>query len=407
MIKGLLFTVALLAPGLACGANPSGDLSVEVVPAGSVAVVPAAAQAAGFTTLAANYDFTQPLPSKWIACSGDNSAGHWFWQWWNIVGTSPPCNTINQVFDSVASSNVLDIEYPAANGAGGQQLKTTSQDGSQVVSYPTNAYYEIVYRTVTTPSVPAPQYEVPGHASFWVYPVGSPTGFEMDFQEAWFMWQDSWDANLIDHSGGGRGGWVYNRNSPGTGYDFTQYHTIGWRTTGDGSSTLAACSYLDGIQLNCISTFYGAPFEQTQRQALILWLASACTGASAVGNASCMNVPITSVYNCAAPNAGKTCVTLAHAADQPQCGTPYNAVISGVSGVAGVNGVQPVCSVSGKPTDTDFILKNTTWPGGSYSGGGTWNFYTRMDMYVKTVRVWSCADWKTTACNGQVLTGTP
>jgi hypothetical protein len=31
----------------------------------------------------------------------------------------------------------------------------------------------------------------------------------------------------------------------------------------------------------------------------------------------------------------------------------------------------------------------------------------RIDMYVENVRVWSCADWKATMCNGTVLTGAP
>jgi hypothetical protein len=29
------------------------------------------------------------------------------------------------------------------------------------------------------------------------------------------------------------------------------------------------------------------------------------------------------------------------------------------------------------------------------------------DMYVKSIRVWSCANWQTTMCNGTVLTGAP
>jgi hypothetical protein len=33
--------------------------------------------------------------------------------------------------------------------------------------------------------------------------------------------------------------------------------------------------------------------------------------------------------------------------------------------------------------------------------------YTSLDMFVKSVRVWSCADWQTTMCTGTVLTGAP
>jgi hypothetical protein len=68
--KALL--AALLAPVLAYGGSPSTDLSVQIVPAASPpppskgiacaigpnynSSIPAAAQAAGFTTCAANYD---------------------------------------------------------------------------------------------------------------------------------------------------------------------------------------------------------------------------------------------------------------------------------------------------------------------------------------------------------------
>src|ERR1700730_16567866 len=71
MIKKLFFMAALLAPGLAYGGNPSADLTGQIVPAGSGPPVPAPAAAAGFTTLAGNFDFSQPLyatQSNWLDC---------------------------------------------------------------------------------------------------------------------------------------------------------------------------------------------------------------------------------------------------------------------------------------------------------------------------------------------------
>src|ERR1700755_432534 len=75
MIKRLFLLAALLAPQLAYGANPSANLSVQIVPSVSTPAVPAAAAAAGFTTLAANYDFTIPggtysNPATYIDCKG-------------------------------------------------------------------------------------------------------------------------------------------------------------------------------------------------------------------------------------------------------------------------------------------------------------------------------------------------
>jgi hypothetical protein len=75
MKRKLFFAAMLLAPSLAYGA----DLTVQVVPAASSPAAPAGAQAAGFTTLAANYDFTQPLPSNWLGCSPWDGQPH---QWY-------------------------------------------------------------------------------------------------------------------------------------------------------------------------------------------------------------------------------------------------------------------------------------------------------------------------------------
>jgi hypothetical protein len=85
MIKQLFLTAALLAPGLAYAGNPSADLSGQIVPAsGSIACgvgpnytgsIPTQASTAGFTTCAANYDFTSSQfanASTWLDCYGAN-----------------------------------------------------------------------------------------------------------------------------------------------------------------------------------------------------------------------------------------------------------------------------------------------------------------------------------------------
>ncbi len=88
MIKKLFFAAALLAPGLVYAADPSANLSVEIVPAGSDPAVPAQAAAAGFTTLAANFDFVNNTmcvydgrspacvaaspTTNWLDCTGND-----------------------------------------------------------------------------------------------------------------------------------------------------------------------------------------------------------------------------------------------------------------------------------------------------------------------------------------------
>src|SRR6516162_9190616 len=88
MIKKLIFTAVLLAPGLAYGGNPSANLTVQIDPApnppNSITCdigpnysgsIPAAATQAGFTHCAANYDFTY---------TGSFTNGSFTYQWSNL-----------------------------------------------------------------------------------------------------------------------------------------------------------------------------------------------------------------------------------------------------------------------------------------------------------------------------------
>jgi hypothetical protein len=42
-----------------------------------------------------------------------------------------------------------------------------------------------------------------------------------------------------------------------------------------------------------------------------------------------------------------------------------------------------------------------------WNGMGDATLTQQTDMYVKTIRVWSCTNWQSTMCNGTVLTGAP
>ena len=123
MIKELFFAVVLLAPTLAYSGNPSGDLSVEVVPASSNGIacdigpnytgsIPAAAQAVGFTHCAANYDFSNSFyatRSNWLDCAGAANP-----QWWNLsyaTTTPAPCGRYNIIADTAFGTNVLQSIY--------------------------------------------------------------------------------------------------------------------------------------------------------------------------------------------------------------------------------------------------------------------------------------------------------
>src|SRR6266478_9018702 len=95
MIKKLFFTAALLVPGLANGADPSATLPVQIVPSGSPRAIPAGAQAAGFTTLALDADFSLPFyatQSNWLDCAGATSP-QWYRAWIGFgSGIAGPCS---------------------------------------------------------------------------------------------------------------------------------------------------------------------------------------------------------------------------------------------------------------------------------------------------------------------------
>ena len=273
---------------------------------------PAGAAAAGFTTLAANYDFTQPLSAGWLGCAPFNSNAHQWYQgqWW--YSAEPPCD-ITQVTDTAAGTKVLAIKYApayASAGTNGLYMSTMSHDTSKVTDFP-NAYYEITYRI--TPTLDK------SYTALWTWSQrsakGGPGPIEWDFIETYGTWLGGYDAAI--HT------WAHNSGSyvwQGTnnlqvGYDPTQYHTYAGRVTSDGSTQISICSYVDGNLIKCKSVDAPVSTDFTNRNALI------------VGNGTC-------------------------------CGT----------------GANP----SGETT-----------------------------MYIKSIRVWSCADWQTTMCNGTVLTAGP
>jgi hypothetical protein len=73
MIRKLFIAAALLALGVAYAVNPSALFSDQVVAPSSDPAIPTDAQAAGFTTRAANFDFSHPgyaMQSNWYDCDG-------------------------------------------------------------------------------------------------------------------------------------------------------------------------------------------------------------------------------------------------------------------------------------------------------------------------------------------------
>jgi hypothetical protein len=346
MIKRLFFVAVLSLPYLADAANPSGTSSVQVVPAGSGPTAPAGAQAAGFTTIALNSDFTQPMPDGWMgncAHPGDGTPNnpqfynddkpHMWWQniWWSAQYEG--C-VIGQVTDPVYGGTVLDMPWTVDSRAAsvGTIMQSASWDyngstgAGAINSFPNNSYYEITFRI--TPVKPAAW----GGMNTWT-PEGiwqtDGAGLEQDIVEldnspsASNAAVHNWAANNTAFCiwGGCNGSFPTPAN-----FDPNQYHTFGLRVTTNGQpstdgSTMSTCAHIDNVFINCVSAPGGInSTEVAQRQFLI---------------------------------------------------------------------VQNACD---------------HW---NYNGGCNGNDGTLQHMYVKSVRVWSCANWQTTQCNGPVLTGAP
>jgi hypothetical protein len=318
MIKRLFFMGALLVPGLACGADPSAPLSVEVVTAGPAPAVPAPAAAAGFTTLAANYDFTTSFyatQSNWLGCDPNSSATkQWYLGQWFFT-KFPPCN-INQVFDAAAGSDVIRFtwlpEYFATTQPNnhGMYISMLSHDNDRVTDYP---YSYIEFTARITPAVDK------SYFALWTYSqVGAQDGNganEYDIVEIFGICDFCAKAGVFQWDAGGTVTETFS-GLPG-GFDTTVYHKYAMRIKRTGN-TIEMCSYIDDIlQGSCRNLPNPTTRQLNQRSILI------------IGNGTC-------------------------------CGE-----------------------------------------------GESNNTAVRTDLFVKNIRMWSCATWQTTTCSGTALTGAP
>ena len=293
MIKKLSFLAALLAPGLAFGANPSADLSVQIVPAGTTtstqcpSVAPAEAQAAGFTTMALCNDFTQPipntagtgLPANWLgvmdannSCAYSDTTPHVWYQTLWYLGCSPPYNEpgsgIQQVTDPANGNLALRIGYTQNDQVHYQyqSITTMSPSTGQFQDYPQASLIEWTFRDITeSVTAGAPNND------FWTWTRSAATGcngcvLEYDIFEDWGVNSNSAGIGNAVHNwwagNQGAGGWgcgVYGRQyvNPGVGgpcpfgspanFTTATYHTYGMLITTDGATAIWACGYVDHV----------------------------------------------------------------------------------------------------------------------------------------------------------------
>jgi hypothetical protein len=265
MVKGLFFMAALLASGLAYGGNPSADLSIQIIPAGSDPPVPAGARAAGFTTLAANYDFSQAqfaVQSNWLDCARNDNTKTWHYgSPFDPPSHFSPCN-INQAIDPVTGQTVLNAQWLSSYFGGTQQntlLMTTTLDSTHYLDFP-NFYVEFAAR-LSNKAASGSSY---GLSAVWSGQDSNgtylgPTNLELDYAEIPSNPALGTDSAVHQWAGGGPCGnpcdFIYSGSSNNypPGYIETDYHRYGFLLTSDGSTASYACAFIDDVNQGCMN----------------------------------------------------------------------------------------------------------------------------------------------------------
>jgi hypothetical protein len=285
MIKKLLLTTALLAPGLAHSGtitDPLQPLPPVVPSGGSIACaigpnytgsIPADAQTAGFTTCALNSDFSTPSfadITTWLA--GPNCYNPPHPVWWNSdpgPGIVNPCSDYSIVTDG-SNGQVLDMRFTNAdNSSGAGYTQMVSLNPYTPIPHPGQTYgsggmYTEWRGRVSSQTVHAfdggTQHLAGGPFKYAQPGYGSHPFEEVDLDEMYF--------NPIGIAGGANAAnlgtnytnGVYYMPFPNsmhicptgcTNFDPTIMHTFGLLETTNGGDTVAFCTYLDGQKLGC------------------------------------------------------------------------------------------------------------------------------------------------------------
>jgi hypothetical protein len=227
------------------------------------------------------YDFSSSkyaTQSNYLVAYGHGGINEWYEIPNCGVGPTPPSSSnISQVFDSAAGVNVLQLHWNAADffDAGGcnrqvHEIVTEKPDLTATTSFPPNSYIEAsTALDIATPGVTqSPCTDPQGDcgwelAAFWQWTsrlTASGTGdaIERDFLN-YFYHNGAQGVGYISQSIG----WPFDENqngryAPSTSdstpgappiSNATVYHTIGIRTTSNGSSQIHTCYYLDGTAI--------------------------------------------------------------------------------------------------------------------------------------------------------------
>jgi hypothetical protein len=295
----LLLLVAAFVPGTAQAGSGTANLSVNIQPPPSA---PSEAIAAGFTTLAKSWDFSQPTYatlSNWYDCSGTDfsNPSQLFHQGNPGVTLINPCN-VNQVNDGGVL--VMDYQWLTSYGNvsfGGQFNQVggqTSNGNNTSIDFP-NMYVETVARVTRTFGTPQ---NSGGPNDVWTWSDPSNCQIELDVFE---LYEDSGgfsDAGALNYCGTYIVNWQsYNPNNLPPGYAVTDYHKYGALWTSDGATESYICLFVDDRLQGCGAVGVGSNTVQyTLRNRIII---SAGSNAGTAAANIDMNVKYVNVYSCA------------------------------------------------------------------------------------------------------------
>jgi len=246
----------------ATGTSPSIDVPITISSSGPA--IPAVAASAGFTTLARNYDFSQPLyanQSNWLDCSGTNTDPKYEWHF-AVTGYSTPlpCN-IFQATDPATGQTVLRLQYLNSYKSFGQSsqsnyvvMQTHARNGINAwVDFP-NMYLEYVHRIDNTFGTVAPPQSGPNGVYTWSAQAQAIGGgpIEWDPGELYGSSGGYGNGAMINHANSGfRWFWrSYSTNNLPSGWRPSDYHKYGLLITSNGSSIIG-CNFVDDKLQSC------------------------------------------------------------------------------------------------------------------------------------------------------------
>ena len=255
MINKLLLTAALLAPCLAYG-----QVSAPLDPP----VIPPQAAAAGFTTLLANFDWSNNSlcatttgassptcvaaspASNWLDCTGTDTTK--FLHYASAGGL--PCSQIGVGTDPATGKQSLYFQLVPSNPANGVNLTLqTAPYGASVknagyTTWPHGMYVEAEYRLDWVDSFNS------GPNTDGPYTWQNNTPCVLDFQIGELYPANGGAANSdvkywCPETGLGFYWVTYNAGFPIAGWSPTQTHIYGGLRTTNGSNSIVSCPYID------------------------------------------------------------------------------------------------------------------------------------------------------------------